>query len=113
MAFGTRVSFDSIREIAFGSISGSYASVGTALDDHARIVRIVNSTNGEMYISLDGTTDHVKMAANSFVLWDLSTNKIKDDGLFLPIGTQFYVKQSTAPTTGSLWVEVINANGGV
>lgn len=114
MAYGTRAEFDAVREVAFGSISGSYAVIGGTLTDHARIVRIVNSTNAEMYISVDGTTDNFRMAANSFVLFDFSTNKIRDDGLFVAVGTQFYVKQvSAAPTSGAVWVEVVSAAGGV
>ena len=53
------------------------------------------------------------MAANSFLIIDLSTNKIRDDGLFLAIGTQFYVKQVTGPSSGSVWIEVIHGEGGV
>ena len=114
MAFGTKAQFDAVRELAFGGISGTYAVVGTPLTDHARIVRIVNSTNAEVYISIDGTTNHIRMAAGSFVLFDFSTNRIQDDGLFLSVGVQFYAKQVTgAPGSGSVWIEVVSAIGGV
>lgn len=113
MAFGTRAAFEAIREIAFGSISGTYINVGNALTDHARLIRIVNEMDAQMYISTDGTTDHLRLSANSFVLFDLSTNKIKDDGLFLPKGTIIYVRQVSTPTSGSLWIEVLSAEGGV
>lgn len=114
MAYGTRAKFDAVRELAFGSISGTYAAVGTALTDHARLVRFVNATDAQLYISLDGVTDQIRMAANSFFILDFSANKIRDDGLFLPIGTIFYTKQvSGAPSTGSLWIEVVSGAGGV
>lgn len=114
MAYGTRAHFDAVREVAFGSISGTYAAVGSALTDHARIIRFVNSTNAEVYISADGATNNLRLAAGSFALFDFSTNKIQDDGLFVSIGTQFYVKQvSGAPGSGAVWVEVINGTGGV
>lgn len=114
MAFGTRVQFDAVRELAFSGISGSYATVGTPLTDHARIINFNNSTNVDIYISLDGTTNNLRLAANTFQLFDFSTNKIQDDGLFVPIGTQFYAKQvSGAPASGTVWIEVISGAGGV
>ena len=113
MAYGTRAVFEPIREIAFGSITGSYQPVGSGTMDHARIVRIVNNMNTQMYVSLDGVNDHIRLAANSFILLDFSSNKIRNDGLFLPVGTFFFVKQVNPPVSGSLWIEVIYAQGGV
>lgn len=114
MAFGTRAVLDSVREVAFGSISGSYIVIGTPLTDHARMIRIVNSTDVQVYVSYDGVNNNLRLAANSYILFDFSTNKIRDDGLFVSIGTQFYVKQvSGAPGSGAVWVEVVSAAGGV
>lgn len=114
MAYGTRVAFQPVREVTFGSISGTFASVGTPLTDHTRVIGLNNSTNAELYISFDGVTNHLRMAANSFKLYDLSANKVRDDGLFLPIGTQIYVKQvSSAPNSGAVWAEAMNADGGL
>jgi len=114
MAFGTRAQFEAVRELAFGSISGTYAALGTPITDHARVVRFVNSTDKEMYVSLDGVTNHIRLAISSFFLVDFSTNRIQDDGLFVSIGTQFWVKQvSSGPTVGSVWCEVVSGTGGV
>jgi hypothetical protein len=114
MAYGTRAQFDQVREVAFGGISAVYAVVGAPLTDHARIIRFVNSTNAEVYISVDGVNNYLRLAVSSFVLFDFSTNKIQDDGLFVPVGTQFYVKQvAGAPISGAVWIEVVSATGGV
>lgn len=114
MAFGTRAQLDNVREVAFGSISGTYAAIGTALTDHARLIRFVNSTDVQVYISDDGVNNKLRLAANSYILFDFSANKIRDDGLFFPVGSQFYVKQvSGAPGSGAVWVEVVSAAGGV
>jgi hypothetical protein len=113
MAFGTRVVFDAIRELDFGDISGTYAAIGTPLSDHVRIISFSNGTDEAVYISSDGSTDNLRLRGNSFKLLDLSANKIRDDGLFLPIGLQFYVKEvSSSPTSGSVWIEVLYAEGG-
>ena len=110
MAYGTRATFEAIREVAFGSIGSSYGAVGTALTDHARIVRFVNDTNGDVYVSTDGSTNMLRLAASSFLVLDFSANKVRDDGLFLPVGTIFYVKDgASAPSSGNFWIEVCYA----
>lgn len=113
MAYGTRVAFDAVRELAFGSISGTYAALGTPLADNVRLLSISNSTDVDVYISFDGSTNHLRLANNSFKLFDFSANKIRDDGLFVAVGTQIYVKQvSGAATSGSVWAEAVSAEGG-
>jgi hypothetical protein len=49
------------------------------------------------------------LAAGSFRLYDLQTNKMpKTDPKFvLEVGTQFYVKQISAPVSGAVYVECI------
>lgn len=113
MGYGTRVSFEPVRELDFGDISGTYAAVGTPLGDHVRLIDFNNACDQQLYISFDGVTDHLRIADNSFKLLDLSANKIRDDGLFLASGTQIYVKEvSSSVTEGSFWVEVMYADGG-
>lgn len=113
MAYGTRVSFDAIRELAFGSVTGTYAALGVPTADHVRLITLQNQTNEQIYISFDGTTNHLRLASNSFKLLDLSANKVRDDGLFIASGTQIYVKYvSTLGASGSVWAEIMSAEGG-
>ena len=113
MGYGTRVSFDPVREIDFGSVSGTYAAVGTPTGDHVRILGFNNGMDQALYISFDGVNDHLRISPNSFKLFDLSTNKIREDGLFLAVGTQVYVKEvSASVTSGSFWCEVMYGEGG-
>ena len=113
MAFGTRGVFDLIRELAFGGISGTYAAIGTPFGNHIRLLGITNTTDQEIYITFDGIGDNLRMARNSFKDYDISTNKIQDDGLFLASGTQIYIKEVSASVTeGDVWVEVLGAEGG-
>lgn len=113
MAYGTRVAFDPVREIDFGDISGTYAAVGTPFNEHVRLIDFNNATDQELYISFDGVNDHLRIGSNSFKLFDLSANKIRDDGLFIASGTQVYVREVSASVTdGSFWVEIMYADGG-
>jgi hypothetical protein len=113
MAFGTRVQFNPLGTVAFGSLTGSYTALGPPMPGHARVVKFSNSTNQDVLISADGVTDHLRVATNSFVLFDFSSNKIQEDGLFVQKGDQFYVKYAAAPASGNVWIEVITAAGGV
>lgn len=104
-----KVYFDTLRSLAFGSISGTYAAVGTALTVNPRTMRIVNETNAGMIFSDDNTVaaGKIYLPANSFLLLDLTANMNpeKDDAYVMSIGTIIYVKQSTAPSSGSVYLE--------
>ena len=114
MAFGTRVIFEVVREKDFGDITNSFTPLGTPLVEHVRLLSLNNSSNQEVYISFDGVTNHLRMTQNSFKLFDLSSNKVRDDGLFIGVGTQIYVKfVSTLGVSGSVWAEAMAAEGGV
>lgn len=104
-----RAYFDEIRSLAFGSISGSYAAVGTPLDVNARGVCFTNLTQGNMMFTDDNTKDKIIVPAGTFKLWDIQANinPEQDDKFVLPINTQFYVKQITAPVSGSVYIENI------
>lgn len=113
MGYGIRVKFDPIREIAFGSISGTYAPVGGVTTDFVRIISLNNGTNQDLYMSFNGVNDHLRLAPSSFKLFDLTANQIPRDGFFLAKNLQIYVKQVTAPpTAGALWIEIISGGGG-
>jgi len=114
MAYGTRVRFEELRLAAFGAIGAAYAAIGGATSDHTRLVSIFNSTDADIDISLNGVTTHMRIAAGSGQVLDLTTNKVRDDGLFIDQGTIFYQKRSAgAPSTGNLWIQVMYADGGV
>lgn len=106
MAFVPAV-FETIRTLAHGSISGSYAFVGAAYAHPIQKVLITNNTNGDLIFSTDGSTDMIFVAQASYQLYDLTT----DGGLALPIGTRFSVKQVTAPSAGSVYITAIYGKG--
>lgn len=108
-----KVYFDTLRTLGFASISGTYAAVGSALDVNARIVCFTNKTQGDMIFSTDSTnsTGQIFVPAGTFKLYDLTANLIpgKDDSFVLAKETQFYVKQSTAPVSGAVYIELVYA----
>ena len=102
----TQVQAEALRSLVYTSTSGSYAAVGTPLVYSARILSFVNNTDGDMIFSTDGTTDQFFLPKNSYKIFDFCTNRLESDSHFvMAAGTQFYVKRSTTPMNGSVYIE--------
>jgi hypothetical protein len=103
--------FEPLRSLGFAGISAAYAAVGTPVEHPIRAFCITNNTQGHLIFSMDNTVSagHMFVAAGSYKLYDVQSNMNaqKDDRYVFPIGTQFYVKQVTAPVTGDVYVEVM------
>jgi hypothetical protein len=114
MAYGRVVAFDELREAGFAAVAAGYTAIGGATSDYARLVAMFNSTDTDVYISLNGVTNHIRLASGTGQIFDFTTNKVRDDGLFVREGTVFYQKRAAgAPSVGSVWIEVVYATGGV
>lgn len=107
----SRASFEPLRTLAAGSISGSYAAVGSALSHKVRAFCITNNTQGDMIFSLDNTVAEGQMfvAKGSYKLYDVQANMNAqfDDEYVIPKSTTIYVKQDTAPVSGNVYVECL------
>jgi len=106
--------FDTLRTKAFGTITGLYTTIGAVLTHNWKAFKVTNYTDAPMLLSTDGTTDMVFLAPNSYTLYDLSANtppvSVNDTFVF-PKGLQFYIKYSTAPSIGSVYIEGLYAKG--
>ena len=113
MAYSQIAEIDTIRTLDHTSISSSYATIGTALSHAVRLVCIINNTDGDMFASDDGVNDKLFIPKNSNRIYDLNANR--DGGLNqalkLPVNRQFYIKQSTSPSTGAVYLESWYAYG--
>ena len=109
MAYKSRAIFDTLRSVAFGSITASYTVVGVPLTNQAVIISFINDTNANLYISLNGTSDQIYIPNNTAMIIDVHTNQ-PGDGLFIASGTQIWAKHDgSAPTTGLLAMQTIYA----
>jgi len=109
MAFGKRAEFDKLRELAFGSITLNYLPLGIPLNVKPRIIGLNNGTNADIYISFDKSDNHLKLAANSYKVFDISANKIRNNGFFIGKRKVIYVKYvSDIATSGSVWAEIVH-----
>lgn len=103
--FSTRLRVEPARILAFGSIAANYTAVGTPFTHPIVLLYVLNGSNEAVWFSFDGIIDHVPLAPQSFLLLDVSSNKINPSGLMIEKGTQMYVKQlSAAPTSGGVFI---------
>lgn len=100
--------FETLRSIANGSITGSFAVLGTPLLYSARILSIVNTCDQDMLFSTDGTNAMFIVPKTSYKIYDLGTNRLEtDESFYFAAHTQFYIKYVSAPGSGSVYLEVI------
>lgn len=112
MTYGIHARFDTLREVLSASIAAAYTAVGAALTHEARMIQVVNSTDKALYISIDAATNIMRIPAGVTQNLDLCSNEVRDDGFFVPVGTQFYVNRTEAGATasGSIAIQVIYAD---
>ncbi len=97
-----------LKSLAYTSITTSYVAVGSAYSNPIRIMTLVNNTDADMIFSLDGINAHFFVPKSSFRLYDFATNRLNVDQIFaVQTGTQVYVKYSSMPGSGSVYVEGI------
>jgi len=98
-----------VQTVAFGSLTNAFVALGAAMPEPIRILKINNTTDADIYISFDGTTNNDVVVASSGMVLDVTTNKSVEQGMFLKQGTVFYVKYITAPTSGNVYLSAYYA----
>ena len=83
--------FEPIRSLAFGGIGLVYAPIGAEIDHPTRVFIINNTTDIPVVISFDGISSHLLLMEGVNYIIDTASN-----GISLPKGTIFYVRQGTA-----------------
>ena len=96
---------ETLRTLAFGSISGTYMGIGSPLLNPARILYLVNVTDVLLIFSFDGVNDHFVVPSQSFLVLDVTSNMTLTGGSFaIAQGQRLYVKG--APGSGSVYFTV-------
>ncbi|SRR6266403_326267 len=100
-----RIVPETLKSLAFGAISGTYAGIGSAFSNPVRIMHVLNNTDVLITFSVDGVNDHWVLPTNSFLLLDLTANATSIAGAsYIGVGTRVYAKG--APGSGSVYVAV-------
>jgi len=106
-----RMQFETLRSVAFGSITNAFLPLGTPYDNPIRILKVVNDTDGLIQLSFDGVNAHDVYAPTSGGVYDFSTNRAANaEEAEQPKHTQVYIKYTIAPTAGTFYVVVVYAN---
>lgn len=95
---GNSIKDEAIRELAGASITNSYQPLGSVMTRDALRMWFTNNTNGDVYLSTDGVTDHKKFPATSGRAADDKTND-----MYRKAGTQWYVRYETTPGSPEGW----------
>ncbi len=105
LATAIRILPEVLRSLAFGSISGTYAGLGTPFLNADRILDITNDTDVLLTFSVDGVSDYFVVGPRSYKIIDFTANATSQGGAAsMASGTRIYVKG--APTVGSVYLTV-------
>ena len=108
-----KVYFDTLRTLAFGGISGTYAAIGGPTTINPRIICMTNDTDAGMIFTDDNTnaSGNFYLPPHSFKLFDLTANMVPqdDDNFVIAVAKTIYVKEASAPSLGAVYVEYIYA----
>ena len=89
------MAYETLRSVDSSTLSGAYVAIGGPLLHPGSIVKLVNNSSVLVTISIDGTTDVDVAPANSFWLYDETTNRASAvDAVFAPQGRQYFIKGS-------------------
>ena len=113
MAYPKRLTYDTIRALGFAAISGTFAAIGGALAQPPRLIKIINDTDRDLEVSIDGTLVHDYVPVNAFTLYDLTANAVRDEGAFFREGITFFIRRlaaATNPTAGNAYIVVIRGH---
>jgi hypothetical protein len=111
MAYPKRAIVDPVRTLGFAAIGAAYAPIGTPTASFARQIKLINLTDADVAISIDGVNDHFILtptAPGNVDTLSFCSNRTTIENCFLAEGTQFYVKDVAAATTsGSVYIQVL------
>lgn len=107
--------FETLKSIAYTSISATYTAFGSPTLNPIRLVTLDNAdTDGRMAVSTDGVNDMITAAAGASKVYDVTSNaptQLIANDLAFPIGTQFYIRYIIAPSKGSVYLETLFGKG--
>lgn len=98
-----RSAFNNSISAAFGTVTASYAAIGSPTAFPLEWITIISTLNQDIILSTDGVNNMVYIPSGSPVI-PLLVGAFRDkDVNALPSSTQFYIKSnSTLPTSGSI-----------
>ena len=103
-----KLDFEPLRSRLSTSFDGTYQTLGVPLEHPIRIFKLTNTSASDVLVSFDGVTDHEIVPASSFMLIDISSNRVWDAEYVLSAQTQVYVN-GTLGVSGSIYLSTYYA----
>lgn len=106
-----KAQFDALIGDDHTAAGASYAALGSPTTKSAVGIVVSSSYDNSVFLSTDGTNDHIFVPSNASIAFSFSANKQNTGKLELPNDTQFYIKQGPdgAPTDGDLYISIVYA----
>ena len=105
MSLAIRLVPETVRTLGFAAIGAGFIGIGTTMIRPIRILVLQNITDAILMFSFDGINDHLPLAANTYMILDITANKTISQGFFLAEGQRIYCRHmGVAPTTGSTYL---------
>ena len=111
------MTYNKFIKVGFGTVQGddhtgagaSYAALGSPTSNPSYAIVISSSYDTSVFLSIDGSTDHIFVPPSMMKRIDFGSNKEGTGKYILRLGTQFYLKQGPdgAPTTGDLYISFL------
>lgn len=105
----TLLSTFELKEFDSASLTGSYQNFGSALSNPAYYAYITNSSDVDVYLTTDGTTDQLRIDSGTSVpitYFSWHNTAIKGSFIFAE-GVQIQIKQVTATGTGFISANIV------
>jgi hypothetical protein len=96
-----RLAIEPLRSLAFGSISGTYAGIGTSRSNPSRKLLFQNYTDVLITFSDDGVNDKFVLEAGAQFILDMA---VSHNGDYCSQGTRWYAKTAGSPTIGAVYL---------
>ncbi len=99
-----------LKEFDATGLDGTFKNLGSALLNPAMKIQFFNTSDVDVYISIDGSTNKFRVPAGATTTFDESTSPIPNKGqeYYMAVGTQMTVTQVTgAGADGDIIAHVI------
>ena len=107
MSYTRQLEYEVLRSLNTATAT-TFQAIGTPLLHPASIVKVVNLSDKDLLISVDGTNNHDICPANGYFLYDVTSDSPTESGsVFRKKGTQYYAKTTDAAAgTGLVYLVV-------
>lgn len=106
MSFTQKLLYETLRS-ADTALATTYLALGTPLAHAASLVKMVNLSNKDVLVSIDGITAVDVCPSDGFWLYDITTNSPQTNHIFCDQGRQYYILTTDAAAgTGLVYLVV-------